>query len=1198
MSSLGSLNINLSLDTVQFQQSLSKSDYQTQKFAKNFTVDMNKAEKSARQFADRTTEYLHNIESAAKNINTATKWEFGFNNFDRVKSLATSFLEVADKGTELSNKLKLVTEGESQHAQAMRDVYDISLKTAQSTQAVSAIYSSFAQNAKELGINQQQVANVTETISKAVAISGASATEAQNALTQFSQTLLIGKMRSQEYNSIMTQTPAVMQAIARGLGITMVELKRMSDEGKLTSDKMIQGLQASKASVDELYGKTSTTVSNAMQNLQTATQKWVSDVDKSVGVSDKAVTVTQFLANNLDELAKAVAVVGIAYSGWKIGSIVQGQYDSIKATQTETSTKYDKITALAQEKQASYQAELATYQSIQAKQADVVATQAQIQAEQNRLRTSAMAVSSYTERKAIQLEMQALDQLSAELTQKQTLLDQQQIAAKQALKVAYAENAVAQSSFAASTRATGVAMTAFNTLVAGAKAEMNALKVAMMSNPIMLGLTAITTAASMIYMFTSSTNEATEAALRYADSIDQTRKELETMTAVQVEAELVKIKNAIREQKSEVERLSNEYKQLAVESQNTSTIMYDAFGGSFEMTKGLDELAEAEDNAKLKAAELEEAQNKLNKELEFQRDLQAHLPVQQLRDSFQELFPNVDTSKLNVERFNGALINFQNLEPAISGSVANLALNVLKVANMAALATQNMNLLSGAGGIVETKMGEQAEKFIKLNNIESALAKARTNKDAKKIAELQLERDKLNGKFKDISSADQSAVDSSFLSLYEQQALASFSKSGKSGKGKGSKKNSAEHTRESFLSFYNEIAQKSSSTFREIDLEQQKTMSRLNEYIKKGVVSTQEAATAKLQIEKRFAQERLELAGKYAPELLLKSNLEKEQSVVEELKKSGSLTGTQATKADATLRFEYAKQSSQNSVSISDQVKGIYDSDQALKNQQTQELAQLQSFYDQKLLSEEEFQKRKRQIIASYENDRWQKEMSTYATGLNDLGGAFDMLTSAVEQSAGKQSAAYKAMFAVSKAFAIAEATVKLSQAVAQAMADTTALTPAQKFANMAAVAAAGANVISQITSVGFSSGGYTGDGGKYTPAGIVHRGEYVLTKEATARLGKGYLDYLNYGTRRGFSNGGGVSVPSVNYSGFTGGGNNISVKVINNGEPVNATVNSQQNGNELEITVELLKKMDQIADQRYRTNQLKDMRNGGVFSR
>ncbi|ANZ87055.1 phage tail tape measure protein [Citrobacter freundii] len=37
---------------------------------------------------------------------------------------------------------------------------------------------------------------------------------------------------------------------------------------------------------------------------------------------------------------------------------------------------------------------------------------------------------------------------------------------------------------------------------------------------------------------------------------------------------------------------------------------------------------------------------------------------------------------------------------------------------------------------------------------------------------------------------------------------------------------------------------------------------------------------------------------------------------------------------------------------------------------------------------------------------------------------------------------------------------------------------------------------------VGFDSGGYTGEGGKYEPAGIVHKDEFVFTKEATRRIG------------------------------------------------------------------------------------------------
>ncbi|MGC6377746.1 phage tail tape measure protein [Bisgaard Taxon 45] len=44
----------------------------------------------------------------------------------------------------------------------------------------------------------------------------------------------------------------------------------------------------------------------------------------------------------------------------------------------------------------------------------------------------------------------------------------------------------------------------------------------------------------------------------------------------------------------------------------------------------------------------------------------------------------------------------------------------------------------------------------------------------------------------------------------------------------------------------------------------------------------------------------------------------------------------------------------------------------------------------------------------------------------------------------------------------------------------------------------------------GFASGGYTGNGGRYDPAGIVHRGEFVFNKSATSRLGTGFLSTLH----------------------------------------------------------------------------------------
>lgn len=77
-----------------------------------------------------------------------------------------------------------------------------------------------------------------------------------------------------------------------------------------------------------------------------------------------------------------------------------------------------------------------------------------------------------------------------------------------------------------------------------------------------------------------------------------------------------------------------------------------------------------------------------------------------------------------------------------------------------------------------------------------------------------------------------------------------------------------------------------------------------------------------------------------------------------------------------------------------------------------------------------------------------------------------------------------------------------------------------------------------------FDRGGYTGPGGKYEPAGIVHAGEYVLNKETTQKLGVPYLDQLN-----GYASGGYVSaVPSAASVSTADGGGRVSMLVeVNN---------------------------------------------------
>jgi len=151
----------------------------------------------------------------------------------------------------------------------------------------------------------------------------------------------------------------------------------------------------------------------------------------------------------------------------------------------------------------------------------------------------------------------------------------------------------------------------------------------------------------------------------------------------------------------------------------------------------------------------------------------------------------------------------------------------------------------------------------------------------------------------------------------------------------------------------------------------------------------------------------------------------------------------------------------------------------------------------------------------------------------------------------GEQSGIYKAAFAASKAFAIAQSLVSIQQGIAMAAANPFPY----NIAAMASVAAATASIVSNIAAVadvGFAAGGFTGPGGKYQPAGVVHKGEYVFDQAATNRIGVSNLEALRNGgsldatlSKPGF----GTGAQNVN--------NNSNAMTLN--APINQNFNIQQ---------------------------------------
>ena len=108
----------------------------------------------------------------------------------------------------------------------------------------------------------------------------------------------------------------------------------------------------------------------------------------------------------------------------------------------------------------------------------------------------------------------------------------------------------------------------------------------------------------------------------------------------------------------------------------------------------------------------------------------------------------------------------------------------------------------------------------------------------------------------------------------------------------------------------------------------------------------------------------------------------------------------------------------------------------------------------------------------------------------------------------GEQSGIYKAAFAASKAFAIAQSLVSIQQGIAMAAANPFPY----NIAAMASVAAATASIVSNIAAVadvGFKGGGYTGGSSINDVRGLVHGKEFVFDAASTKNIGVSNLESI-----------------------------------------------------------------------------------------
>jgi tape measure domain-containing protein len=226
-----------------------------------------------------------------------------------VAALTKQFVDLADASTNLTNKLALVTQSGQTASQLFNVMAQSAIGLGAPMKEVGDLFFRVANNTRDLGLTQTQQVKITETLIKGFQLTGASAGEVSGGVIQLGQAFAVGTLRGDELNSVMESLPMVAQALADKFGVQTGALKKLGEQGKISSKDLSDAILSSGVAIDKAYMNKLPTVANAFNAVSNAIQVQVNQIDKSTGASET-------LAIALVRIATAVIQVMNKFDEW------------------------------------------------------------------------------------------------------------------------------------------------------------------------------------------------------------------------------------------------------------------------------------------------------------------------------------------------------------------------------------------------------------------------------------------------------------------------------------------------------------------------------------------------------------------------------------------------------------------------------------------------------------------------------------------------------------------------------------------------------------------------------------------------------------------------------------------------------------------------------------------------------------------
>ena len=235
--------------------------------------------------------------------------------------LAKTAIKTADTMNLLEGRVSLVTKSVSEQVAVQKQLFDISQRTRQGLEATTGLYTNLATSMQQMGKSQSDVLKTTETINKAIIISGSSTSSAAAAITQLGQAFASGTLRGDELNSILENSKGLAMAIADGMGVPIGKLRTLGAEGKITSEILAKALEKSADDVNAKFAKMPETVSQALTKVQNSAMAMIGRLDDEFKGSTALVGVVNGFETALVGAETTVKELGGVLSEFGVGVV-------------------------------------------------------------------------------------------------------------------------------------------------------------------------------------------------------------------------------------------------------------------------------------------------------------------------------------------------------------------------------------------------------------------------------------------------------------------------------------------------------------------------------------------------------------------------------------------------------------------------------------------------------------------------------------------------------------------------------------------------------------------------------------------------------------------------------------------------------------------------------------------------------------